>query len=205
MFGPKNTTFEPMNTDFYAHPTAVIEEGCAIGAGSRIWHFSHLMPGARLGARCILGQNVFVADGVTLGNGVKVQNNVSLYSGVTCEDEVFIGPSAVFTNVRNPRAFIERKTEYRPTLLRRGVTVGANATIVCGITIGEFAFIGAGAVVVRDVPAFALVLGNPAVQAGWVSERGLRLHFDESGAAVCPESGERYELTGDGVVKRAAP
>ena len=183
-----------MNSDYYAHPSAILDEGCVVGAGSRIWHFCHLMPGARLGARCILGQNVFVADGVVLGNGVKVQNNVSLYTGVTCEDYVFIGPSAVFTNVRNPRAFIERKTEYRPTLLRRGCTIGANATIVCGITIGEYAFVGAGAVVTRDVPPYALVLGNPADQVGWVSERGLRLHFDEAGFATCPESGELYAL-----------
>ncbi|MBL7805704.1 MAG: N-acetyltransferase, partial [Saprospiraceae bacterium] len=146
-----------MSTDYYVHPTAMLDEGCIVGAGSRIWHFCHLMPGARIGARCILGQNVFIADGVTLGNGVKVQNNVSLYAGVRCEDEVFIGPSAVFTNVRNPRAFIERKSEYRPTLLRKGSTIGANATIVCGITIGEYAFIGAGAVVTRDVPDYALV------------------------------------------------
>lgn len=183
-----------MNSDYYAHPSAILDEGCVVGAGSRIWHFCHLMPGARLGARCILGQNVFVADGVVLGNGVKVQNNVSLYTGVTCEDYVFIGPSAVFTNVRNPRAFIERKTEYRPTLLRRGCTIGANATIVCGITIGEYAFVGAGAVVTRDVPPYALVLGNPAEQVGWVSERGLRLHFDEAGFATCPESGEQFAL-----------
>lgn len=183
-----------MNSDYYAHPTAIVDEGCVVGAGSRIWHFCHLMPGARLGARCVLGQNVFVADGVVLGNGVKVQNNVSLYSGVSCEDDVFIGPSAVFTNVRNPRAFIERKNEYRPTLVRQGATIGANATIVCGVTIGKFAFIGAAAVVTRDVLPYALVLGNPAEQIGWVSERGLRLHFDESGMAVCPESGEEYLL-----------
>ncbi len=193
-----------MNTDYYAHPSAILDEGCTIGAGSRIWHFCHLMPGARLGARCILGQNVFIADGVVLGNGVKVQNNVSLYTGVTCEDHVFIGPSAVFTNVRNPRAFIERKTEYRPTLLRRGCTIGANATIVCGITVGEYAFIGAGAVVTRDVLPYALVLGNPADQVGWVSERGLRLHFDEAGFAVCPESGEQYALD-NGVVSKLEP
>ncbi len=193
-----------MNTDYYAHPSAILDEGCTIGAGSRIWHFCHLMPGARLGARCILGQNVFIADGVVLGNGVKVQNNVSLYTGVTCEDHVFIGPSAVFTNVRNPRAFIERKTEYRPTLLRRGCTIGANATIVCGITVGEYAFIGAGAVVTRDVLPYALVLGNPADQVGWVSERGWRLHFDEAGFAACPESGEQYALD-NGVVSKLEP
>lgn len=190
-----------MISDYYAHPTAVLDDGCTVGAGSRIWHFCHLMPGARLGARCVLGQNVFVADGVVLGSGVKVQNNVSLYAGVTCEDDVFIGPSAVFTNVRNPRAFLERKNEYRPTLLRRGCTVGANATIVCGVTVGEFAFVGAGAVVTHDVPAYALVMGNPAGQTGWVSERGLRLHFNEAGEAVCPESGERYVLEADRVKK----
>ncbi|MCC7503999.1 MAG: N-acetyltransferase [Saprospiraceae bacterium] len=190
-----------MSTDYYVHPTAMLDEGCIVGAGSRIWHFCHLMPGARIGARCILGQNVFIADGVTLGNGVKVQNNVSLYAGVRCEDEVFIGPSAVFTNVRNPRALIERKREYRPTLLRKGSTIGAKATSVCGITIGEYAFIGAGAVVTRDVPDYALVMGNPAAQVGWVSKNGLRLHFDESGLGICPESGEEYVLEGDIVRK----
>lgn len=181
-------------SDFFAHPTALIDDGASIGAGSRIWHFCHLMAGCKIGARCILGQNVFVAAGVSLGSGVKVQNNVSLYTGVVCEDDVFIGPSAVFTNVRNPRAFIERKTEYRTTVVQRGATIGANATIVCGITIGAFAFIGAGSVVTRDVLPYALVMGNPAEQTGWISEHGLRLHFDEEGLAICPESGQRYGL-----------
>ena len=179
---------------FFVHPTAVIDEGCQIGADSKVWHFCHLMPGCRLGERCILGQNVMVAPDVRLGNGVKVQNNVSLYTGLICEDDVFIGPSAVFTNVLNPRSFLERKNEFRPTLLRKGASIGANATIICGITLGEYCLIGAGAVVTKSVPAFALVLGNPARQRGWVSRLGHRLTFDMQGAAVCPESGERYRL-----------
>lgn len=186
---------------YYAHPTAVLDEGCTIGAGTRIWHFCHLMTGSRTGARCVLGQNVMVAPGVVLGDGVKVQNNVSLYTGVTCEDDVFIGPSAVFTNVINPRSFVERKAEFRPTLLRRGASVGANATVLCGTVIGQYALIGAGAVVLRDVPDFGLVVGNPARQTGWVSRLGHRLHFDAAGVAHCPESGEAYRLEG-GVCRR---
>jgi len=185
---------------YYAHPTAVLDDGCIIGQGSRIWHFCHLMPGCQIGECCVLGQNVMVAPGVTLGNGVKVQNNVSIYTGVTCEDDVFIGPSAVFTNVLNPRSFVERKSEFRPTLVRRGASIGANATIVCGITIGQYALVGAGAVVLRDVPDFALVVGNPARQTGWVSRLGHRLHFGGDGRAVCPESGETYALD-DGKVE----
>lgn len=183
-----------MPDSYFVHPTALVDPGAEIGAGSKIWHFCHLMPGCRVGENCILGQNVFVAGGVSLGRGVKVQNNVSLYTGVVCEDEVFIGPSAVFTNVLNPRSFIERKNEYRPTLLQRGASIGANATIVCGIRIGAYAFVGAGAVVTRDVPDYALVTGNPARQRGWMSRRGHKLQFDAEGQALCPESGERYIL-----------
>ncbi|HMX41234.1 MAG TPA: acyltransferase [Saprospiraceae bacterium] len=179
---------------YTAHPTAVIDEGCSIGPGTRIWHFCHLMPGCHIGADCVLGQNVMVAPQVTLGKGVKVQNNVSLYTGLTCEDEVFIGPSAVFTNVINPRSFVERKAEFRPTLLRRGASIGANATVLCGTVIGCYALVGAGAVVLRDVPDYALVVGNPARQTGWVSRLGHRLHFDERGQARCPEGGETYLL-----------
>lgn len=156
------------------HPTAVIDDGCRIGAGTKVWHFCHLMPGAVIGENCVLGQNVFVANGVILGNGVKVQNNVSLYEGVICEDEVFIGPSAVFTNVTNPRSAINRKNEFKKTFLRKGATIGANATILCGVEIGQYAFVGAGAVVTKDVPAFALVTGNPAVQRGRMNEKGER-------------------------------
>lgn len=179
---------------YFAHSTAVVDEGCQIGAGSKIWHFCHLMSGCVLGERCILGQNVMIAPGVRLGNGVKVQNNVSLYTGVICEDDVFIGPSAVFTNVINPRSFLERKTEFRPTLLGKGASIGANATIICGITLGEYCLIGAGAVVTRSVPAFALVMGNPARPSGWVSRFGHRLNFDGKGRAICPENGEQYRL-----------
>lgn len=179
---------------YSAHPTAVLDDGCHIGPGTRIWHFCHLMPGCRIGANCVLGQNVMVAPSVTLGDGVKVQNNVSLYTGVTCEDDVFIGPSAVFTNVLNPRSFVERKTEFRPTLLKKGASIGANATVLCGTVIGQYALVGAGAVVLRDVPDYALMVGNPARQTGWVSRLGHRLHFDGEGLAVCPESGERYAL-----------
>jgi UDP-2-acetamido-3-amino-2,3-dideoxy-glucuronate N-acetyltransferase len=178
----------------YIHPTAVIDEGCQIGSGSKIWHFCHLMPGCVVGENCILGQNVMIATGVQLGNGVKVQNNVSLYTGVICEDDVFIGPSAVFTNVINPRSFINRKEAFRPTRVKKGASIGANATIVCGITIGEYALIGAGAVVLQDVPDFALVVGNPARQTGWISRSGHRLQFKDSGMAVCAETGDLYQL-----------
>lgn len=190
----------PVNApDFYFHPTAVLDAGCRVGAGSRIWHFCHLSAGCELGEGCSLGQNVFVAPGVKLGRNVKVQNNVSLYEGVECYDDVFVGPSAVFTNVKNPRsAFPRRGAEhYRPTVLERGVSVGANATVVCGVRLGEYAFVGAGAVVTRDVPAHALVLGTPARQVGWVSRAGHRLRFDDDGQAACPETGERYQLSAD--------
>ena len=187
--------------EYQAHETAVIDEGCRIGAGTRIWHFSHIMPDCVIGERCNIGQNVVISPGVVLGNNVKIQNNVSVYTGVICEDDVFLGPSCVFTNVLNPRSAIPRKNQYRKTLLRRGATIGANATIVCGHTIGEYALIGAGAVVTKDVPPYALVVGNPSRQIGWVSEYGHRLRFDEKGEARCPESGERYLLKEGGVVK----
>ncbi|NML67023.1 N-acetyltransferase [Hymenobacter sp. RP-2-7] len=185
--------------DFYAHPTAVLDAGSRVGAGSRIWHFCHLAAGAVLGENCSLGQNVFVADGVTLGRNVKVQNNVSLYEGVVCEDDVFIGPSVVFTNVRNPRAAVPRRgpAHYQPTYLERGVSIGANATIVCGVRLGRYAFVGAGSVVTKDVPAFALVYGNPARQHGWLSAHGEKLHFDQNDLARCPATGEEYRLSAD--------
>lgn len=190
-----------MSATFYAHPTAIIDEGAQIGAGSKIWHFCHVMSGAVIGGACSLGQNVFVANKVRLGRNVKVQNNVSLYEGVMCEDDVFIGPSAVFTNVINPRSSVERKHEYRPTILRKGVSIGANATIVCGVTLGAYAFVGAGSVVTKDVAPYALVVGNPARQIGWMSSHGARLVFDEQGKAVCLESGEVYGLR-DGRVEQ---
>lgn len=180
--------------DVFVHESAYVDEGCVLGAGTKVWHFSHLMRGCRLGENCNIGQNVVIAEGVTLGRGCKVQNNVSIYQGVTCEDEVFLGPSMVFTNVLNPRAAVCRKSEYRPTLLRKGTTVGANATVVCGHTLGEYCMIGAGAVITKDVPAYALMAGVPARQIGWVSRHGERLVFDENGQAVCPATGERYEL-----------
>lgn len=189
---------------YFAHPTAVLDEGCRIGAGSRIWHFSHLSAGCELGEGCNLGQNVFVADGVRLGRNVKVQNNVSLYTGVECHDDVFIGPSAVFTNVRNPRAAVVRRDAYQPTVLERGVSIGANATVVCGVRLGEFAFVGAGSVVTHDLPPYALAYGNPARQRGWMSAHGHRLAFDASGHAICFGSGEQYRLT-DGRVSRISP
>lgn len=183
-----------MSQEIFIHDTAVVDEGCRIGAGSRVWHFSHLMSGAVLGENCNIGQNVFIASGVTLGNGVKVQNNVSIYEGVTCEDEVFLGPSMVFTNVVNPRSAVCRKDAFAPTHVGRGATIGANATVVCGHNIGAYALVGAGAVVTKDVPPFALMVGNPAHQTGWVSRRGCKLVFDEAGEATCPESGEKYRL-----------
>lgn len=177
------------------HSSAIIDSGAIIGAGSKIWHFSHVYSGAIIGERCNIGQNVMVASNVTLGNDVKVQNNVSIYSGVICEDNVFLGPSCVFTNVRNPRSEISRRDKYETTIVGRGATIGANATIVCGVTIGRYAFIGAGAVVTKNVPDYALVVGNPARRIGWISRHGQRLHFNENGIAVCSESGIRYKLT----------
>lgn len=179
---------------YFIHPSAIIDPDCQIGEGTKIWHFSHLMSHCVIGRNCNIGQNVFVAEGVRLGDNVKVQNNVSLYAGVECEDDVFLGPSMVFTNVLTPRSFINRKSEYRQTLVCKGATIGANATIVCGNRIGRYAMIGAGAVVTKPVPDYALVAGNPAVQLGWVSEYGHTLQFDEEGRAVCPESGQLYKL-----------
>jgi UDP-2-acetamido-3-amino-2,3-dideoxy-glucuronate N-acetyltransferase len=186
---------------FYSHASAVIDPDCTIGEGTKIWHFSHVMTGSIIGKNCNLGQNVVVSPGVILGNNVKVQNNVSIYTGVVCEDDVFIGPSAVFTNVLNPRSAVNRKNEYRTTLVRRGATIGANATIVCGYEIGMFAFIGAGAVITKKVRPYALVVGNPAKQIGWVSEFGHSLLFDDKGYARCPETKEVYRLI-EGQVKK---
>jgi UDP-2-acetamido-3-amino-2,3-dideoxy-glucuronate N-acetyltransferase len=186
---------------FFAHPTAVIDEGCEIAAGVKIWHFSHIMKGCRIGDGCNLGQNVVVSPGVILGKNVKVQNNVSIYEGVICEDDVFLGPSMVFTNVINPRSAVIRKHEYMKTYVRKGASIGANATIICGNEIGVYAFIGAGAVITKPVPAYALMVGNPARQIGWMSEYGQRLHFNENHEAICKESGEKYLLEKNNVKK----
>ena len=182
-------------TQYFAHPSAIVDENCEIGEGTKIWHFSHIMSGCTIGLHCNIGQNVVVSPQVVLGNNVKVQNNVSIYTGVICEDDVFLGPSMVFTNVINPRSAIIRKDEYRKTIVRKGASIGANATIVCGNEIGQYAMIGAGAVITKEVPAYALVYGNPARQNGWVSEYGHKLVFDNEGIAVCPESGMKYQLT----------
>ena len=179
---------------YFAHETAVIDEGCIIGNDTKIWHFSHIMSGCVIGERCNIGQNVVISPSVILGKNVKIQNNVSVYTGVVCEDDVFLGPSMVFTNVINPRSHVNRKNEYATTLVHKGASVGANATIVCGNEIGEYALIGAGAVITRPVKAFALVVGNPARQTGWVSENGLKLRFNANNLAVCPETGQEYEL-----------
>lgn len=187
--------------NYFAHETAVVDDGCTIGEGVKIWHFSHIMPNCVIGDRCNIGQNVVVSPDVVLGKNVKIQNNVSIYTGVICEDDVFLGPSMVFTNVINPRSAVNRKSEYAKTVVRRGASIGANATIVCGNDIGQFAFIGAGAVVTKEVPAYALVVGNPARQIGWMSEYGHRLTFDENGTAVCPESQDRYQLKDNKVSK----
>ena len=189
---------------YFAHETAVIDPGCEIGKGTKIWHFTHIMTSCRIGENCNFGQNVVVSPGVTLGNQVKVQNNVSIYTGVICEDDVFLGPSMVFTNVTNPRSGVNRRGQYETTLVKKGATIGANATIVCGVTLGEYCFIGAGAVVTKNVAPYALVVGNPARQTGWMSEYGHRLQFDEQGAATCPESGEKYLLS-DNSVKKISP
>ncbi len=186
---------------YFSHETAVIDEGCQIGEGTKIWHFSHIMPNCKIGEKCNIGQNVVVSPEVVLGNNVKVQNNVSIYTGVVCEDDVFLGPSMVFTNITNPRSAIVRRDQYAKTLVKKGASIGANATIVCGNNIGEYALIGAGAVVTKDVPAFALLVGNPAKQIGWVSEYGHRLIFDENGEALCPESQEKYKLENNKVYK----
>lgn len=181
-------------SSFFFHPSAIIDDNVIIGEGTKIWHFSHIMSGSVIGPHCNLGQNVVVSPKVVLGKNVRVQNNVSIYEGVICEDDVFLGPSMVFTNVFNPRSAVSRKHEYMQTLVKRGASIGANATIVCGNEIGEYAFIGAGAVVTKPVPAYALVIGNPARQTGWMSEFGHKLSFDKEGKAVCPESGQQYEL-----------
>ncbi len=191
------------NKTYFAHETAIIDEGCAIGNGTKIWHFSHIMPNCIIGVNCNIGQNVVISPEVVLGENVKVQNNVSIYTGVTCDDDVFLGPSMVFTNVINPRSAIIRKNEYAKTHVCKGVTIGANATIVCGNNIGKFAFIGAGAVVTKEVPAYALLIGNPAKQIGWISEFGHRLEFNKKSIATCPESGEEYVLKGDMVTKNS--
>jgi len=190
-----------MDKGYFAHETAVIDSGCIIGNGTKIWHFSHIMPGCEIGENCNIGQNVVISPEVKLGNNVKVQNNVSIYTGVICEDDVFLGPSMVFTNVINPRSAIVRKSEYLKTVVKHGASIGANATIVCGVTLGEFCFIGAGAVVIKDVKPFALVVGNPSRQVGWISEFGHRLNFDQDGIAFCPESKEKYQLVYDSVRK----
>jgi len=190
-----------MNQEYTAHQTAVIDEGCVIGKGTRIWHFSHVMAGCRIGENCNLGQNVVVSPDVVLGNNVKVQNNVSIYTGVICEDDVFLGPSMVFTNVTNPRSAVNRRGQYAATLVKKGATIGANATVVCGHNIGEYALIGAGAVITKDIAPYALVVGNPSRQIGWVSEYGHRLNFDGNGIALCPESNQKYKLV-DGKVGR---
>ncbi len=190
-----------MEKEYFAHETAVIDEGCIIGKGSKIWHFTHIMTGSEIGERCNIGQNVVVSPGVKLGSNVKVQNNVSIYTGVICDDDVFLGPSMVFTNIINPRSQIIRKDNYMTTIVEKGASIGANATIVCGIIIGRYAFIGAAAVVTKDVKPFALVVGNPARQTGWMSEFGHKLIFDDKGFAICPESGDRYRLEHGNVSK----
>lgn len=189
------------NKEYFAHETAVVDEGCVIGKGTKIWHFSHIMTGCVMGESCNVGQNVVISPGVILGKNVKIQNNVSLYTGVVCEDDVFLGPSCVFTNIVNPRSAVIRRDQYVKTVVKKGASVGANATIVCGHDIGEFAFIGAGAVVTKEVKPYALVVGNPAKQVGWMSEYGHRLSFDAEGIATCPESGEKYKLTNNSVTK----
>lgn len=185
--------------NYFVHPTSIVDDNCIIGEGTKIWHFSHLMSGCVLGKNCNLGQNVVVSPNVVLGNNVKVQNNVSIYEGVICEDDVFLGPSVVLTNVINPRSAISRKDEFKKTLIKKGATIGANATIVCGNTIGEYALVGAGAVITKDVKPYALVIGNPGIQKGWVSEYGHRLEFDSNQMAVCPESKQQYILANDEV------
>lgn len=190
-----------MAAEYFAHETAIIDEGCKIGKGTKIWHFSHIMTNCTIGQNCNIGQNVVVSPEVILGNNVRVQNNVSIYTGVICDDDVFLGPSMVFTNVINPRSAISRKDEYKKTYVGKGASIGANATIVCGHNIGNYAFIGAGAVVTKDVKPYSLVLGNPARHIGWMSEYGHRLNFDGNGIAICPESGEKYLFSENNVTK----
>jgi len=190
-----------MEKDYFVHSSSYIDEGCIIGEGTKVWHFCHIMSNCTIGKHCNIGQNVVVSPNVVLGNNVRIQNNVSVYTGVVCEDDVFLGPSMVFTNVINPRSAVSRKDEYKSTLVKKGTTIGANATIVCGITLGEFSFVGAGAVVTKDVKPYSLVVGNPARHIGWMSENGQRLNFDSQGIATCPESGEKYILE-NGIVKK---
>jgi len=187
--------------NYFSHPTAIIDEGCTIGDETKIWHFSHIMPNCTIGKKCNIGQNVVISPEVVLGDNVKVQNNVSIYTGVICEDDVFLGPSCVFTNVINPRSAVNRRGHYSKTTVKKGASIGANATIVCGNDIGEYAFVGAGAVVTKEVLPYALVVGNPSKQIGWISEYGHRLEFDNNGMATCSESGERYSFEGDRVTK----
>jgi UDP-2-acetamido-3-amino-2,3-dideoxy-glucuronate N-acetyltransferase len=183
-----------MQNDYYKHKSSYVDEGCIIGKGTKIWHFSHIMSGCQIGEDCNIGQNVVVSPGVVLGRNCKIQNNVSIYTGVRCGDDVFLGPSMVFTNVINPRSAVVRKDEYKDTIIHRGASVGANATIVCGNTLGEYCLIGAGSVVTKDVPAFALMIGNPARRVGWVSRHGEKLKFNEDGLAICPATGEKYQI-----------
>ena len=190
-----------METKYYAHPTAVVDDGCTIGEGVKIWHFSHIMPQCTIGDRCNIGQNVVISPEVILGKNVKIQNNVSIYTGVTCGDDVFLGPSCVFTNVSNPRGGVNRRGQYDKTHVGTGASIGANATIVCGHDIGQFAFVGAGAVVTKNVPDYALIVGNPAKQIGWMSEYGHRLQFDENGMAICEESNQTYQLANGKVTR----
>lgn len=190
---------------YFVHPSSVIDEGATIGRDTKIWHFSHISGTAKIGEGCNLGQNVYIADNVVLGNNVKIQNNVSVYTGVICEDDVFLGPSMVFTNIINPRSAVNRKEKYQSTIVKKGASIGANATIICGCTIGQFAFIGAGAVVTKDVPAYSLYAGNPAKQIGWMSEHGLKLEFNIEGIAICPESKDQYHLNNGRVSKYSAP
>jgi len=190
-----------MNEEIFIHESAIVEHGCNIGAGTKVWHFSHIMGSANIGSKCNIGQNVFIADGVIIGNNNKVQNNVSIYTGVECEDDVFLGPSMVFTNVINPRSAVIRKDEYKKTIVKKGASIGANATIICGIEIGSYAMIGAGAVVTKDVKDFELLVGNPAKRLGWVSEYGNKLKFDENGIALCKETSSKYLLEDGKVIK----
>ena len=202
ILGPEPPSFGGAGGGFYVHPSSIIDDNCQIGEGTKIWHFSHVMSGAVIGKNCNLGQNVVVSPKVVLGNNVRVQNNVSIYEGVICEDDVFLGPSMVLTNVINPRSAVSRKEEFKTTLIKKGASIGANATIVCGNTIGEYAFIGAGTVVTKDVPAYALIVGNPGRQVGWMSEFGQKLQFDKEGNATCSESGETYQLSENQVTRK---
>lgn len=190
-----------MNGNYFVHPSSIVDEGASIGAGTKIWHFCHIMPRAKIGKNCIIGQNCFIDNGTVTGDRVKIQNNVSVYNGVIIENEVFIGPSVVFTNVINPRSFIDRKNEFRQTLLKKGSSIGANATVICGITVGEFAMVGAGAVITKDVLPYSLVTGNPAEFSGWISQAGYRLHFNSDNTAVCGGSKQAYVINGNIITK----